>query len=392
MPHTQTELPTPVAFNNWHPLQLIPYFSRWPASPLRNLLYTFIWNNLFGAFIAVLSLLGGRPHSMARFVWESFVITQCVGFSIHALFDACEFLIVRRLPRFSNWQRSLYFILIPLVGIYTGYLISFALLGRPDGGTRLLSGSIAAQTIIISLAMSMLLNVFFYANARKARVAMEIAAHRQRTLDAERRALEAQLRMLQAQIEPHFLYNTLANAVGLIDPAPIRAKQLLECLIDYLRASLAASREADTRLGPEIDTLCAYLDLMQIRMGDRLSYHIDVPDTLRDHPLPPMLLQPLVENAITHGLEPKVTGGEIRLSAEAEDDALFITVADTGAGLVPGLPQRPGGGVGLSNLRERLNALYEGRASISLLENTPCGVKAVLKLPFKHAVEHTQPV
>ncbi|MBV8659084.1 MAG: histidine kinase, partial [Burkholderiales bacterium] len=266
---------------------------------------------------------------------------------------------------------------------YLGYLISFILLGEPNGFHLLFSGSIAAQTIIISLVMSMLLNLFFYANARQARIAMEMAAQQQRALDAEHRALEAQLRMLQAQIEPHFLYNTLANAVGLIDPAPTRARQLLEHLIDYLRASLVSSREETTYLGREIETIRAYLDLMQVRMGERLRYRIDLPAALRGQPLPPMLLQPLVENAITHGLEPKIEGGEITLTVETATDGLLITIADTGVGLNPNAVPRPGGGIGLTNLRERLAVLYGGSASISLLENAPCGVKVVLKLPLQ---------
>ena len=382
MPNTRTA-PAPAPPTNWHPLELIPYFRRWPSSAARNLLYTFIWNNLFGAVVSGLSLLRIHPQSMSRYVWESFVITQCVGFTIHGLFEACEYLLVRRLPRLSNWQRSLYFVLIPLVGIYLGYLISFILLGEPNGFHLLFSGSIAAQTIIISLVMSMLLNLFFYANARQARIAMEMAAQQQRALDAEHRALEAQLRMLQAQIEPHFLYNTLANAVGLIDPAPTRARQLLEHLIDYLRASLVSSREETTYLGREIETIRAYLDLMQVRMGERLRYRIDLPAALRGQPLPPMLLQPLVENAITHGLEPKIEGGEITLTVETATDGLLITIADTGVGLNPNAVPRPGGGIGLTNLRERLAVLYGGSASISLLENAPCGVKVVLKLPLQ---------
>ncbi|HEX7438307.1 MAG TPA: histidine kinase, partial [Caldimonas sp.] len=134
-------------------------------------------------------------------------------------------------------------------------------------------------------------------------------------IQAENQATEAQLRLLQAQIEPHFLFNTLANVVGLIEADPPRAKLMLESFIDYLRSSLGGLRGERHTLGEEIDLIDAYLRVIAIRMAHRLHYEIDVPDALRALPLPALSLQPLVENAVVHGLEPKIEGGRVRVDA-----------------------------------------------------------------------------
>jgi len=151
------------------------------------------------------------------------------------------------------------------------------------------------------------------------RVEREMAQARQneQIAAAGRLLAEARLRALQAQIEPHFLYNTLANVVSLIEVQPAQARHMLERFIDYLRASLAASRQERATLGAEADMIAAYLDVLGVRMGERLRYRIEVPAALRASSIAPMLLQPLVENAIAHGLEPKVEGGEVLLRARA---------------------------------------------------------------------------
>jgi sensor histidine kinase YesM len=157
---------------------------------------------------------------------------------------------------------------------------------------------------------------------------------------------------------------------------------MLERFIDYLRASLAASRGDQATLASEAVLLAAYLDVLAVRMGDRLRYRIDLPDDLRAFAIAPMLLQPVVENAITHGLEPKVEGGEIVVSARVEGGQVHVRISDTGVGLNETAPRKPGGGVGLSNLRERLRSLYGGAAKVELLENQPCGMTVRLVLPL----------
>jgi sensor histidine kinase YesM len=192
---------------------------------------------------------------------------------------------------------------------------------------------------------------------------------------------EARLRALQAQIEPHFLYNTLANVVSLIDSQPARARRMLERFIDYLRASLSASRAEHATLQGELDLAAAYLDVLGVRMEERLRWRFDRDPAASGLPLPPMLLQPLVENAIMHGIEPKLEGGEIVVRARVDDGMLCIEVADSGLGLRTAAP-RPGGGVGLANLRERLRQLYGASAQLQLIENPAGGVTSRLLLPL----------
>ena len=214
-----------------------------------------------------------------------------------------------------------------------------------------------------------------------------VAQQNEQIAVAAKMLAEARLRALQAQIEPHFLYNTLANVVSLIGPQPQKAQHMLERFIDYLRASLDASRADQATLGAEVDLISAYLDVLAVRMGARLRYRIEIDDALRALPLSPMLLQPIVENAITHGLEPKVEGGDSLLRAQLDAGVLCITISDTGVGLAGDLTSnKPGGGVGMSNLRERLKHLYGSEARVELLENRPCGLTAKLLLPVKGEV------
>ena len=194
--------------------------------------------------------------------------------------------------------------------------------------------------------------------------------------------MQAQLQMLQAQIEPHMLFNTLANLQGLIAADPPRAQSMLDQLIQYLRATLTASRSQATTLAQEFALLDAYLGLMKVRMGARLSYALELPEELRGLSVPPMLLQPLVENAIKHGLEPKVEGGLVSIRAERDGNQLRLSVCDTGLGL-DGTPAHSNSThVGVSNVRERLHALYGNRADFSLIPNTPEGVIAQLTIPL----------
>ena len=202
--------------------------------------------------------------------------------------------------------------------------------------------------------------------------------------------MQAQLQLLQAQIEPHMLFNTLANLQGLISFDPDRAQLLLDQLIQYLRATLSSSRAEATTLEQEFKLMQAYLGLMAVRMGARLAYTLDLPDDLRSARLPPMLLQPLVENAIQHGLEPKIEGGHITVRASVDDDQLTLTVVDDGLGLDhPG--QTKGTQLGVTNIRERLQVMHGAAASLSLDANTTGGVTARLTLPYQPSMITTTP-
>lgn len=214
---------------------------------------------------------------------------------------------------------------------------------------------------------------------------------RQEKVDTAQTATEkeltvARLNLLQAQVEPHFLYNTLASAQVLTRTDPARADLMLGHLIQYLRRSLPRAEDAMSTLGEEVERADAYLEILKIRMGTRLQTQIDIPESLRDVPMPSMMLQTLVENAIKHGLELKPGGGTIWVLARRHDRQIAITVADDGQGFGS---QNSGTGIGLKNVRERLRLTYGSEASFSIISNFPQGVAATLNLPLAHTgVDH----
>ncbi len=197
----------------------------------------------------------------------------------------------------------------------------------------------------------------------------------------KRQLAEAQLKMMQAQVEPHFLFNTLASVDYLIETDPARASTMQKNLIQYLRAALPQMREGSTTLGKELALVRAYLEILKVRMDDRLHFAITVPQGLMSAQFPPMVLQTLVENAIKHALEPKPEGGSITVTADIANGNLRVTVADTGLGF--GASGKPGTGVGLSNVRERLAALYGGRARFAIEANAPSGTIATIEVPYE---------
>ncbi|MGN6229519.1 MAG: sensor histidine kinase [Dyella sp.] len=193
----------------------------------------------------------------------------------------------------------------------------------------------------------------------------------------------ARLNLLHAQVEPHFLYNTLASAQLLTRSEPAQADRMLGHLIQYLRHSLPSADESLSTLGDELERTRAYLEIIRIRMGARLAMEVDVPDALRTIALPPMMLQTLVENAIKHGLEPKPGGGTVWIFARRDEDRVMVTVADNGQGF--GVATG-GTGIGLKNVRERLRLLYGERASLAVVANVPDGVAATITVPAVPAV------
>ncbi|APV50266.1 sensor histidine kinase [Betaproteobacteria bacterium GR16-43] len=188
----------------------------------------------------------------------------------------------------------------------------------------------------------------------------------------------AKLSLLHAQVEPHFLYNTLASAQYLTRSDPARADQMLGHLITYLRKSLPRGDEGPSTLGEELERAMAYLEILKIRMGERLAMQVQIPDALKAVPMPPMMLQTLVENAIKHGLEPVTGGGTVWILARESDGKVAVTVADDGRGFHP---ETAGTGIGLKNVRERLKLEYGDAASFAIVANFPKGVAATITVP-----------
>jgi LytS/YehU family sensor histidine kinase len=209
-------------------------------------------------------------------------------------------------------------------------------------------------------------------------------AHSQQLADLRNAALAAELKALQAQVEPHFLYNTLANTRYLARHQPPRAVEMLEHLIAYLHSALPDMRSQTSTLGREFELAGHYLALMAIRFGERLQYRLDCPSDLAAVPMPPLLLMTLVENAVRHGVEPKPGTVRIAVTAGRAGGALTIVVVDDGAGIGEATL---GSGVGLRNLRQRLQALYGTRAGFVLRRTDDDMTEAVLSLPAPAGLE-----
>ncbi len=194
----------------------------------------------------------------------------------------------------------------------------------------------------------------------------------------EKELTVAKLNLLHAQVEPHFLYNTLASAQLLTRSDPASADVMLGNLITYLRHSLPKTEDAPSTIGAELERAKAYLDIMKIRMGSRLNFQIEVPEYLKPVLFPTMMMQTLVENAIKHGLEPKTGGGTIWILARAHENNVAVTIADDGRGFSA---EGAGTGIGLRNVRERLRLAYGNNANFHIVANFPSGVAATITVP-----------
>ena len=316
---------------------------------------------------------------------HNLVASMCIGTIAFLLIDGL------RLTLWGEGQRPKFlpFTLIIVVSVPVAQMLGLTLFswltGVDVGGMENLLPTQMISTLVFTLLATGGAVLFFSSREKIARLQMEAAQEKARAESVARQAMQAQLQLLQAQIEPHMLFNTLANLQGLISFDPERAQLLLDQLIQYLRATLSSSRAESTTLEQEFALMQAYLGLMSIRMGARLAYTLDLPVSLRQIKVPPMLLQPLVENAIQHGLEPKIEGGHIHVQASAHDGVLTLSVSDDGLGL-DHPSQTRGTQLGVANIRERLLGMYgrhgNAAASLSLAANTPTGTVARLTLPF----------
>lgn len=233
--------------------------------------------------------------------------------------------------------------------------------------------------VFFLIVASFIIKIVAGGKRRAERTAKE-ATKRAETEQLERTVLEARMEALQAQIEPHFLFNTLASIDQLIQTDPPRASKMQQSLIRYLRSAMPQMREGSRpSLGQQVNLSSALLEIMAMRMEERLQPVVNVPEGLKSAVFPSMMLQTLVENAIKHGLEPKAEGGRLEISAEIVDGQLAVHVLDTGTGFIP----KAEGGVGLANIRERLKALYNGRAELIISVPPAGGTCATIKVPYE---------
>jgi signal transduction histidine kinase len=236
----------------------------------------------------------------------------------------------------------------------------------PFGGLLLWNYSLAAMIVLAH---------HFAERSRSAATALGDAETRR--IGLEREVASAHVALLQAQVEPHFIFNALANVRRLMRTDAPAARTLLTDLLRYLEEALPALRDEHTTLGREAELVRAYLAVHQVRMGPRLRAEVDLPPELVGRSVPPMVLLTLVENALKHGLQPRVDGGSITVRARREAGRLVLTVADTGRGMGSG----SGHGTGLANVRARLKQMYGADAALALAVNEPQGVVATITLP-----------
>ncbi len=226
---------------------------------------------------------------------------------------------------------------------------------------------------------------FAYKGQMRAEAQAAVATETAEAETLKRQVVEARMAAMQAQVEPHFLFNTLGSIDHLIETDPPRASKMQKNLIALLRASMPTMRESNSSglrdLGAEIGVIQPYLEILKVRMEDRLDAHVDVPEGLKSAAFPPMMLQSLVENAIKHGLEPKAEGGSLRVKAEIVHGRLVVSVADTGLGF--GRAATAGTGVGLVNVRERLKLLFGDQAKLLMTANEPSGTVATITVPYR---------
>ncbi|MBC3874814.1 histidine kinase [Undibacterium sp. LX15W] len=341
-----------------------------------------MWLTIFNTVVALFVTIVMQTRQSFLVNW---VFSMLIGCSIDLVIAAMRWIIWRQ-----QKPHRIAFFVVCMAAAPIGYLIG--------GNIGLLIYGVKAPSflsvlkngegilVIMSMFISLFGGVFFWNQSKLAELEAEQEKEKARSEAIERQAMQAQLQLLQAQIEPHMLFNTLANLQGLIAIDPARAQNMLEQLIRYLRASLNSSRTEKTTLRHEFELLGAYLELLSIRMGKRLSYQVELPTDLEEFLLPPMLLQPLVENAIKHGLEPKVDGGHIQVSAQVQAENLHLKVIDTGLGLPHDYDENRRtehhqSHVGNANVRERLLALYGEQALFTLSANSPQGVIAHLCIP-----------
>ncbi len=356
----------------------VPASQRWRGFAMRGV-------KTAGAGVLIAGILWAlQPHSFRN----TLVYSLCISLMCWLFIDSARGIVAGRRPMVitggdrsgGRWPGWVWMIAIVGVGAVLGYAagneIANLLLGLHETGPFNSDWRQTLSLIVVALVPAIAVTYFFQSRE-------VIATQRTEVERAERQAAEQQLMLLESQLEPHMLFNTLANLRALIGVDADRAQAMLDHLIAFLRASLAGSRARFHPLADEFARLADYLALMQIRMGPRLQTHFDLPADLAAVAVPPLLLQPLVENCIKHGLEPKVAGGRIDVVARRDGDSLVVSVRDDGVGVTSGAGNDAS--FGLGHVRERLATLYGASASFAF-GPAPAGgdgTVATVRLPLR---------
>jgi signal transduction histidine kinase len=329
--------------------------------------------------MSIVAMVGrvDRPGWWWASLLPNVAISLCILHTLFGVLWLAERLLpaplLARMSDLRDLRAGLALIAIAFCGLILGTTLGFTIVLTLVGfalSEMFMSPPVALVKIAVSLLFLMAANWAWWRS-------------RLRRQQLQNEALEARLRLLQGQIEPHLLFNTLANVQSLMDYDPPRAKRMLETFSGYLRAGLTQLRQTDSTLGAELEMAHSYLSLLQIRMEERLQFSIEASEEARALSMPPLMLQPLIENAIHHGLEPKLDGGRVSVSAVIAGGRLAIRVSDDGIGIdTPSRRLQPGAGMALANLRSRLQTRFGADASLRLRSGAAGGTEAVLELPM----------
>lgn len=353
------------------------------STPSQGLARVFQWRR-----VKVVLIVCGVIAFLFSFGWKapySFLIGRLLfagllTLSAFGLFETWP----RRLPSWmARWVLQIIGVAVAVpIAMWIGYSVTNAGLNPPwwrdndrltGFGTFTFLGMLITPWIAVTALLKQIRD-----DARKQALTFDLERS-----EYERNALDARLRLLQAQVAPHFLFNTLANVRELVSTGSPRAAPVLESLIAYLRAAVPRLDQPASTIAQELELVQAYLNVMQMRMPDRLQFCIQAEDAARALICPPMTLLTLVENAMHHGIDPTEDGGRIDVKVTIKDARGHAEVIDTGRGLARG---SEGLGTGLANLRERLQLAFSGDAQVSLSEVMPHGVRAAIDFPARKAL------
>jgi len=345
---------------------------------LRDWLFTLVFCLVIGGILALMA--------EGKNLFGYCLVSLGYGFSVQLSITS----FATSFPRAPHWLR----IILPLlIGLGLGTLFAQYMFDRHWD-----LNSNQSQTLLytfgIGFVFSAIAIYLLIAQDKRDQIRNALRLQQIQRAEQDKQLSESQLKVLQSQIEPHFLFNTLATIQVLIDSNPQQASKMLQHLTDLLRDSLAQSRLEITTLQQELKLITAYLEIQKIRLGERLQFRIESPEaSLLTTPFPALLLQPLVENALKHGIEPKPEGGVLTVKVTLSGGQYHISVTDTGVGFNdlyqkeddPKVEKGTGTGMGLGieNIRARLNSLHGAKASLTLQENKPSGVTCTLEIPLE---------
>jgi sensor histidine kinase YesM len=358
-----------------HPLRVIPWLRKLPDNIWVELALTASLATACGLLFTILAHSPQDGTEFSVYLRFSLVYSFAISYSIHLvsrIFGPTTRIRLRKRPFIV---RLIVDIALWVGGTLMGYGIAATLLGQTFGQPNSMILSALAGTVVLSIITGIALRAQALQEINR-----EIKAEREKTerSEVQRTLAMSRLRLLQAQIEPHFLFNTLANVSSLIDVDAKRARIMLDQFTLLLRALLDQTRQTTTTVRKELQVAEAYLSVLKIRMGERLSYQIDAPAELIDREVPGMLLQPIVENAVKHGIEPRIDGGVVRVEAKREDNQLVLVVLDNGVGFVDNSKES----IGLGAIRERLAVQYGAAAQVDI-SRTPDGwTRVAIRIPM----------